>query len=87
MAPCVLNNSVPARAGTHPHSSLGSTEELCHWGVGWQQWRVEGPPGYQLQVTALELLPQKVLCATWPPLAGSGLHGRCQVATFWILTL
>lgn len=48
---------------------------------------LEGPPGYQLQVTALDLLPQKVLCAPWPPPAASGLHGRCQVATFWILTL
>lgn len=45
------------------------------------------PPGYQLHTIALDLLPQKVLSATWPPLAGSGLHSRCQVATFWILTL
>lgn len=29
----------------------------------------------------------KVLSATWAPPAGSGLHGRCQVATFWIVTL
>lgn len=45
------------------------------------------PPSYQLQATVLDLLPQKVLGATWPPPAGSGLHGRCQVAAFWILTL
>lgn len=45
------------------------------------------PPGNQMHTIMLDLLPQKVLGATWPPPAGSGLHGRCQVATFWILTL
>lgn len=45
------------------------------------------PPGYQLHAIVLDLLLQKVLGATWPPPAGSGLHGWCQVATFWILTL
>lgn len=72
---------------TAPPAARPSTEELCHGGVGRQQWCLGGSPGDQLQVTALDLLPQKVLCATWPPPAGPGHHGWCQVATFWILTL
>lgn len=77
-------------AGTHPYSSCSSRAQhtgAVPLGSGMAAVAFGDPPGYQLQVTALDLLPQKVLCATWPPLPGSGLHRRCQVATFSILTL
>lgn len=72
--PCLAPRGVCPRSSWGPWAEQGAAAAAC------------GRPQAIGCTIAFDLLPQKVLGANWTPPAGSGLHGRCQVATLWILT-